>query len=248
MGKVTVKHYLEKKVKPTTIYGSIVAYPVYLRITVNRKTTQIRSLTEMLMSEVAFDNYKRTNKVDYDESMIDTSVNQSMKLENEPELIKLCIETIIRQQRDYDFSDRNVRQLVGILLLSASEALIKVAWQIEISGIPEIDSFVGSFNRQLSLVHSVKNFQKALGIDIVKFIPSDCFKRWQVVELTEYSGGRNLTFVEFIYTDYTNTLIALSQNTSCRDYCLISGVHNVTDEDIKSISHDLVKLYLYKLQ
>lgn len=70
MGKITVKHYLnvdkkEEQSKPSYIFtekGFIpdiedICYPVYLQITVNRKTTKLRSFTGNLLSKEDFELY-----------------------------------------------------------------------------------------------------------------------------------------------------------------------------------------------
>jgi hypothetical protein len=70
VGKITVKHYLnvnkkEEQSKPSYIFtekGFIpdlenIYYPVYLQITVNRKTTKLRSFTGNLLSKEDFELY-----------------------------------------------------------------------------------------------------------------------------------------------------------------------------------------------
>ncbi len=58
MGKITIKHYLNKNIKCLDKISNEVEHPIYIQITANRKTTQIRSLTDYLMSEKDFASYE----------------------------------------------------------------------------------------------------------------------------------------------------------------------------------------------
>ena len=243
MGKITVKHYLEKKVKPTIIYRDVVAYPVYARITVNRKTTQLKSLTETLMSEAAFDNYIQGNDYSW-ESMMDCPTNYFMKLPEEPNLIRMCIETIIQQDEDYNFSDRHTREQLRLLLTSTRVAFIKSAWERETYANFEIEAFVGSFSREQSLINSIKFFQDVIHVDIIRHIPNDYFKIWQVVELVKCLQIKERPFVEFINVDYQKMLVDASRDEKCREFCLISDEHNITDKEIREITTYLTQNYL----
>jgi hypothetical protein len=247
MGKITVKHYLEKKVKPTMIHGGIIAYPVYVRITVNRKTTQLKSLTDALMSEAAFERYKQSGTVDFQESMCIDTVNYFMGLSEEPSLIRLCMETIILHDEDYDFSDRHTREQLGLLLTSTREAFIKSAWKQETYAALQIEAFIGSFNRKMSLINSIKLFQDVLHIDITKHIPSEYFKMWQVVELVKCLQIKERPFVEFINVDFQKQLIDASKNQKYRDYCLITDNHTITESEIYDIASGLKTMYLLGL-
>ncbi len=63
MGKITVKHYLNKNIKYLDKKSNEVEHPVYIQITANRKTTKIRSLTKEMFSELNFSEYlNKTNK------------------------------------------------------------------------------------------------------------------------------------------------------------------------------------------
>ena len=57
VGKITVKHYLNTSVKRKGKNPEDIEYPIYIQITANRKTTQIRSLTNIYLSEKEFDEY-----------------------------------------------------------------------------------------------------------------------------------------------------------------------------------------------
>lgn len=56
MSKITVKRFLNKRVKPTQVYSNLdeLGYPLYYSITYQRKTQHVRSLTGVIMTEKAF--------------------------------------------------------------------------------------------------------------------------------------------------------------------------------------------------
>jgi hypothetical protein len=87
MGKITVKHYLEKRVKnlesvqfdpkynanedndknPFIYFDPPrVVYPIYLQVTINRKTTKLRSFTKHELTENEFNTYQETGYYQYD--------------------------------------------------------------------------------------------------------------------------------------------------------------------------------------
>ncbi len=56
MGKITVKHYLNKKLGRERKDGKI-TYPIYVQITAQRRTTQIKSLLNLYFTENEFNQY-----------------------------------------------------------------------------------------------------------------------------------------------------------------------------------------------
>lgn len=88
MGKITVKHYLEKRVKETE-YRKVnpkfkpfindknnnlflyfdeprTVYPIYIQITINRKTTKISSFTKYRLTESEFSCYQSTGTFEFE--------------------------------------------------------------------------------------------------------------------------------------------------------------------------------------
>jgi len=71
MAKITVKHYLNTRLKPLLI-GEVVKYPVYVRVTFGRENHKIKSLwIPNHISEYEFENDRRVlNLIDYEKNMI----------------------------------------------------------------------------------------------------------------------------------------------------------------------------------
>ena len=103
--KITVKHYLEKKVKPTVVYPAIeLGFPLYYRITYKRKTTNLKSFTGAIMTEKAYEHFKETNKVDnYETNYKRSCIN--LRLENELLFLEKALEEITRNNENISAFD-----------------------------------------------------------------------------------------------------------------------------------------------
>lgn len=87
MKKITIKHYINKKLNSTTIKGENY-FCIYVRVTANRKTTKVRSnIFNELYTEIEF---KREQEKD------------NNKLFEETETIRKIIETQINLYNDFD--------------------------------------------------------------------------------------------------------------------------------------------------
>lgn len=238
IGKVTVKHYLEKKVKPIEIYGDTLAYPVYVRITVNRRTTQLRSITETLMSEKAFEYYRNTNEVYSHETKL--GFLTLIPFKDEPQLIKLSIETLAEKESNFDFSDRNVRKQLNSLLTSARETFINIG-RIRQPYVGEAEMFISSFNQNLSVIHVIKLMEPTLKIDLRPFFPTGYLKKWQVIELVKCINIGEMTFIELYHLDYMKKFLKALRDEKCRKYCLIDETFNIDETDVRSVVNQIIK-------
>ena len=83
MGKITVKHYQNKKLKPEIING-ITQYPVYIRITYGRENERIKSLwLYHSVSEFEFENNATIkNLKDYETELIKDILYNNIRNEN----------------------------------------------------------------------------------------------------------------------------------------------------------------------
>lgn len=245
-GKVTVKHYLEKKVNPVLIYGDTLAYPIYVRITVNRKTTQLKSITEALMSEKAFEHYENTGEIYNYESQIISATNHYLSFNEEPKLIQLCIETLASKYEDFDFSSRNVREQLTSFLTSTREIFIKLGHTDDPYYDPDMLDFLFTFNPQKSIVHSIKSFKKVTNVDLREFIPSEYLKRWQVFEIVKCLGIKEMPFIQFYHQNYMQMFLEASKKEDVKKYCLIDEKYSITDDDIlKSVNWIIKRFFIF---
>ena len=83
MGKITVSHYLNKRLKPRTINGLDI-YPVYIRVTYGRKNHKIKSVWIVHeLSDFEFSNDLKISKLkDYESKLILNILANGTNIEN----------------------------------------------------------------------------------------------------------------------------------------------------------------------
>ena len=126
--KITVKHYLEKKVKPTVVYRDLpLGYPLYYRITYKTKTTNLRSFTGAVMTEKAYEQFKNTNKPDaYETNYKVAHIN--LKLENELFFLEKAIEEIAKSDENIEVFDKYFIENLKTFFNDLQECLFFQAW------------------------------------------------------------------------------------------------------------------------
>ena len=92
MGKITIKHYLNKNLKPYKIKDEKY-YMVHILITVNRKTTRVRSkIFEEICTEKDFEEIEKTEQAGiFEESKtIETIIQTQLSMFNEFDTSLFC--------------------------------------------------------------------------------------------------------------------------------------------------------------
>lgn len=110
MGKITVKHYLNTDVQKeqSRVFnfggsGQFIlneketSYPVYIQITVNRKTTKLKSITNRTLTKSEFTQYQK--KGTYKGESSSCYCNETYYLSNELELIKDSLDYFYNRQK-----------------------------------------------------------------------------------------------------------------------------------------------------
>lgn len=102
MKKITVKRFLQKRLKPIEVYDDLedLGYYLYYSITYNRKTQHVRSLTGAVMTERAF-NYleEKGSPLNY-ETNYQYSEYHNLNLTNELNYIRKAVNYIIESSED----------------------------------------------------------------------------------------------------------------------------------------------------
>lgn len=111
MKKITVKRFLNKKLKPLEVYKDLeLGYPLYYSITYNRKTQHIKSLCGAVMTQKAFEYLEQTGEpLNYETNYQITYIKVNLK--DELFLITKALELIINNEKldnvlDPDFVPR----------------------------------------------------------------------------------------------------------------------------------------------
>ncbi|WP_233882079.1 hypothetical protein [Tenacibaculum piscium] len=127
--KITVKHYLEKKVKPLRVYRDLpLGYPLYYRITYKRKTTNLKSFTGAVMTEKAYEHFKKTNKaLNYETNYQQTDVFH-LKIEKELFFIEKALEEIINNDEDISAFDEYFIEKLKTFFKGLEESLYSQGW------------------------------------------------------------------------------------------------------------------------
>ena len=204
MGKITVKHYLNTKIKPE-IRDNENCYPVYVQITMRRKTTQYRSLTFCTLSETEFNNYIKGHS--YNADFIDRGIFTKEYFEKEPERIQKAIEFITNgwnfklSQSSFDLIWSWVKDL---FLIWTDEGLISGMW-----GYIECNTnkakIYKPFNKKYTLTDSIKTLNKVLHIDIKDKIIKEDLELWNNVTLLLKHYGKKSIYIDFVCT-YKNEI------------------------------------------
>ena len=85
IGKITVRYFLNQKVKPSRIpsLGDSDHYPLYIQVTYNRKNTQFRSLYNKIYVSLENAFFLDGEKLDFEEELIRKMIEGEIKTEKE---------------------------------------------------------------------------------------------------------------------------------------------------------------------
>jgi len=198
MGKITVKHYLNTSVQPEII-NNINHYPVYIRITINRKSTQYRSITGHKLSENDFNNYINGNNYSCDFSKY--GIFDKEYFENEPIRIQKAFEFFINQCAFEQFNKRRFdfiwSWISGVFLMWTENGLINFMWGYTITSIDK-EKMYSIFNKECSLVECLKNLNKYFGVDIKSQIHPIDMEVWENTELLLKHINKKNIFIDFV--------------------------------------------------
>lgn len=222
MGKITVKHYLNTRVSPMDCFDDgKLYYPIYVQITYNRKTTQIKSFTQIYVTESGYQNYQANifNANDFFSFPFDKLTDINTVLRNELASIELGIKYII--DVNFDLS-KDKRSLSNILttLLSNIGGLLQGNYQnwimAEYSQEQPDLSLYFTFNPQNTLSKNIEIIKKHTKIDLSKFIRKRDFELSQDIDIFTKMVN-DCQFINLVNMDY-NSIIDKSGELKNKDY------------------------------
>jgi hypothetical protein len=214
-----------------------------VQITVNRKTTQIKSLTETLMSEKAFEIYTTTGTI-YN---YETSIGKftPFKIEDENRLIEESICFMEKMLgKTYNLSKKRVRNNLDKMLSNAMECFIYAAWTIDTFGSNEMDWFLSAFNRKTTMIENIKKLNEVLKINLENSLPDEFLKIWKTIELTKCANSREISFIEFVNKNYLQIIAERMKEKKTRDFCLITEKENLSINEVDKVISSLIKRYI----
>lgn len=198
MGKITVKHYLEKRIKPTNCAGNLY-YPVYIQVTISRKTTQIKSITGIKMTECEFEKYR--NNKNYNGDFYDRGVRTKEYFEKEPERIKKAFEFMINTTyagREIDKSNINtMMSYLDLYLFWTNTGLLELCWNYQMMQDGKYGIYQ-PFNKEITLSKSIDYIKRNFGVDLKDKIPRDDYIFWHNIRILLLKLGSNSVLIDFI--------------------------------------------------
>ena len=260
MGKITVKHYLEKRVSPIDVVlpnGTCKKMlPIYVQIIYNKFSTHKRSNTLITSTEKAFENYlqkgilldnefdavlddcntitvkgkysaeeslrKEINKISNSIKIVDDN-NYTVDRKDLLEYIDVfskpvyqCFkyslmtyyetgyerEKLDNMLKDIDNYDEIIKVDTSKLLTETEKSYIK---------------FLNAFNPEYSILESVNIIKNQTNIDLSEFIEKDLLWKCKLIDFVKIAFW-NVSFSEFVYSDYDVVLRKLLKNKTIKEY------------------------------
>lgn len=210
MGKITVKHYLNTKIKPISYFDDGKDYfPIYTQITYNRKTTQLRSFTDAITTKAGFDEIENGN-ADFKEIGFIHPYNDGLNiieaLKKEERDIGLSIYYILSHNIQID-GKHELREILQLFFVYISEILIENAFYDWIADkfhdhkTYKATRLYDAFNERFTLYDSIDLIKKYTKIDLSEYIAP---KDWELSKYIYFYLKRtsNLTYIDLLRSDY----------------------------------------------
>lgn len=207
MGKITVKHYLNKRVKPLIGFDdNKKRWPVYIQITQNRKTTQIRSFTNAALTEEEFETFLETGKTPLSEFISDPFYKTSLQKEVN-RVINILVSYLSGKWRYVDPSVNIVVERGEYFLKPAKYMLITLCWDyiyckaktIKIGR--EKEQIYKCFNQEIDLLQNIKLLKKYYSVDISDKIPKEDYVIWHDLKLLISHLDADESLIDFVIRD-----------------------------------------------
>lgn len=221
MGKITVKHYLEKRVKEiqSAIFNPKwginndnenmllyfdepkTVYPVYLQITINRQTTKIRSFTKNKLTVEDFEEYTKTGKSKYELS--------SRTLKQELVKVEKIIDYTVNTKR-VDYKKYDLRTLINFYSRTLEKELYQWAYIFYFRDVIEHNSDIyvlrNYIDKKVNPKQLINDFKKIFNFDFEVYLDEDAKMFIDAFDLLvrsiEYNGIKDFeTSIIYWFTD-----------------------------------------------
>lgn len=176
MKKITIKRYLNKRIKPIQIYDNLeeLGYPLYYRITYNRKTQDIKSLTGAVMTEKAFNHLQETGEPLYYETNYLKSYSD-IKLIDEFNYLQKAVSFIVNERQKIDIFDSEFLEALKSYFEALDTSLFSLGWydyrhfkshflhnrkERKTNKVPKLYSVKDIFNKKFELTEDEKRISE----------------------------------------------------------------------------------------
>lgn len=219
MSKITVKHFIEKRVKPVFITvdeTEIPLFPVYYKIIYRKLTVIRRSRTMILISEESFTQYQKTGKFIEDETDLEFTSGYDLKTEKQD--IRNAVKII--DEYKIEVTRISLSNAIDKLIQPANNILINMLnFENDIDSIvkdTEYGNFVTSFRQGINLLEALNNIYAYTKIDLVKFVEPNDLIKWQSLKMLK--GYEYTSFATFYFSDFRHKIKGVMENDTVRNY------------------------------
>ncbi|MFR9603371.1 MAG: hypothetical protein SNG02_05815 [Rikenellaceae bacterium] len=206
---------MNKRLSPTDFRGDgRLFYPLYIQITVNRKTTQIKSSLDYLMTEKGFelfsDGIDNEDEQKYGRKEFISTVDECATIQN-------CIQYIESVCNEkYDLGSRNIRDDIAILIKPAKEYLSRGSINARSKKLKDTDSdstkeqlqivyvqfFLNMINPYTPLWEIKDTILGAFEIDITQYFNPHYLAYWDLLDELRQSTDLEKKFIAWVTEDY----------------------------------------------
>jgi hypothetical protein len=245
MGKITVKHYLNKKINNFySLSDSNVEklmYPVYVQIIYNKFSTDKRSKTLINATLDGFTKYLKNGRIDKKE--FDTTLSGGYTLPEEISDITNSIKII--NDRKINVSRKQIIKLIDTFSDNIVYCLTFIArTDFEIKSIVDelnnednskaYNDFILAFDGKSNLLKNIENIKKYTNVDLLPSVKQEDCNRWLAVEMVKKYFGNSISFSKFIHSNYKATLKEKMKNVSVEKFdTIVNEINYLIEEFIK---------------
>lgn len=214
MSRVTVKHYLEKRVNPIDIsdidkdFINKELFPIYVQLTFKRKTFKFKSYSGIIMTEKGFDEFIKNGV------FIDKEVSDFFGLREKPYIpinkeVEL-IEKSIRYSNEKLKGNYSIKDIIEGLITPLDRIIIDTAWIVYQSNFAEPKykeywKFLSALNPKYSPYKSLNVIDTHTGSNLSSFLKDEYKITWDCVDIL-LDLFSNLTFIEVVSSDYKSKI------------------------------------------
>ena len=215
MGKITVKHYLNTKIKP--INGE---YPIYIHLTYKRKNNYLKSFTETTQNKEVAIKYANLNIAEIEAILNDAGKNSynddfinSVKFTREKIEIEKAFEIIESRLNSKNFQPKGIKYFLSVLMQSLEYALNYECWQQTLNSIDREKEevyydFYNSFNKEMSLSEIIGIFEIQTDFRFDDFLKKEHIELWESTQLikNELFYNSNALLIDYFLFDMRDKL------------------------------------------
>lgn len=239
MGKITVKHYLNTRVNPLKLGDDKEYYPIYVQVTNNRKTTQIKSFTNVFSTMHGIETYLNTGIFDKEEIFEYPNSDIIVSLSNEVRIIELGMKYITNTKIDVSQNGHELREVLEVLFAYMSDILVSGFKPWIMSDKIDDDSklvLYNVFNHCQTISSSIEKIKDKTKIDLSGFIEREYWELSKDIDNFIKYIGENTIYIDFINSKYDLKSIPNMNNIDAFEEYLnyiISMQTSEYDQDIK---------------